>query len=371
MFHDVSTRELGRMLVGGFEGRPVPWQQAMAAALYGPRGFFTTAAPGAHFRTSAHVGDLFASALLRLVIDADESLGRPEALDLVDIGAGRGELLCRMATLSPPDLRGRLRLRAVERAPRPAALPAAIGWTDRMPTPRSLVGVLVATEWLDNVPLDLAEVDKAGTARYVLVDPISGEEHLGVEISATDAAWAARWYGGGEPWPTGTRLELGGPRDAAWAEAVATLRRGLAITVDYGHTRDTRPAGGTLTAFQGGRRVAPVPDGLRDLTAHVAIDAVRAAGEAVAGTPARLTTQRAALSELGVDGSRPPIDHASLDPVGYLRALATATRAAELLAPDGLGGHYWLLQPVGVWKASLIAGNGLDGVLPNPQGVSP
>jgi SAM-dependent MidA family methyltransferase len=328
-------------------GRPTPWRQAMGAALYGPYGLFRTTAPGAHFRTSAHVSDLFASALLRLVIDADDSLDRPDALDLVDVGAGRGELLCRISALAPADLRRRLRLLAVERAPRPAALPAQIGWTDRMPAARSLVGVLVATEWLDNVPLDLAEVDPAGAARYVLVDPFSGEEQLGEPLSAADTAWAARWYGG-DDWPSGTRLELGGPRDAAWAGAVAMLRRGLAVTVDYGHTRDTRPPYGTLAAFRGGREVAPVPDGSRDLTVHVAMDAVQAAGEAVAGTAARLTDQRTALTELGVEAIRPPLARASSDPVGYVRALALASQAAELMAPDGFGGHLWLRQPVGV-----------------------
>jgi SAM-dependent MidA family methyltransferase len=327
------------------EGRPVSWRQAMAAALYGPAGFFTTSAPGAHFRTSAHVTDLFALALLRLVIDTDDSLGRPDPLDLVDVGAGRGELLSRMSTLAPADLRARLRLCAVERVPRPAGLPVNIGWTDQMPAPRSLDGVLVATEWLDNVPLDVAEVDDRGTARYVLVDQASGEEQLGEPLSAADSVWAARWYGGG-PWHAQTRLELGGPRDAAWADAVATLRRGLAVTVDYGHIRETRPAQGTLAAFRSGRRVAPVPDGKRDLTVHVAIDAVRAAGEAIAGTSARLTNQRTALTELGIDASRPPLALASSDPIAYVHALAAATQAAELVAPDGLGGHFWLLQPV-------------------------
>ena len=183
-------------------------------------------------------------------------------------------------------------------APRPADLPAHIGWTNRTPKPRTLTGVLLATEWLDNVPLDLAEVDDAGTARYVLVDPSSGTETVGEPISIADAGWSRRWYGE-MPWPSRTRLELGAPRDAAWATAVAALRCGYAITVDYGHTRDTRPSHGTLTAFRSGRQVAAVPDGSCDLTVHVAIDAVRAAGEAVAGMPAQLTTQREALIGLG------------------------------------------------------------------------
>jgi SAM-dependent MidA family methyltransferase len=325
----------------------------MAAALYGPRGFYTNAAPKDHFRTSSLGSDLFAAALLRIVMDTDESLGRPDPLDLVDVGAGHGELLCRVSALSPPRLRGRLRLCAVEHVPRPADLPAHIGWTHRTPTQRTLTGVLLATEWLDNIPLDLAEVDDAGTARYVLVDPSSGAETLGERISVADAGWARRWYGE-MPWPTRTRLELGAPRDAAWATTVAALRHGYAIAVDYGHTRDTRPSHGTLTAFRTGRQVAPVPDGSCDLTVHVAIDAVRAAGEAVAGMEAQLITQREALIGLGVDRSRPPLDRASSDPIGYLRELSAATQTAELIAPEGLGGHFWLLQPVGVNNGTLI-----------------
>ena len=93
-----------------------------------------------------------------------------------------------------------------------------------MPAPGSLAGLLVATEWLDNVPLDLAEVDEAGTARYVLVDPLTGDEQLGEPLSAADAAWAQPLVAAMATWPTGTRLELGGPRDEAWAAAVAMLR---------------------------------------------------------------------------------------------------------------------------------------------------
>ena len=215
-----------------------------------------------------------------------------------------------------------------------------------MPTPRSLVGVLVATEWLDNVPLDLAEVDEAGTARYVLVDPLSGEEQLGEPLSAVDAAWAARWYGGashGRPAPASNLVARGTPPGP---DAVATLRRGLAITVDYGHTRDTRPAGGTLTAFHGGRQVPPVPDGSRDLTAHVAIDAVRAA---VRRSRVRPPGSRRSALRCPSWGSTAPGRRSTMPaPIrpGTCARWPRRLRRPSSLAPDGLGGHFWLLQPV-------------------------
>ena len=336
----------------------VGWRAAMEEALYAEGGFFARAnRPGStgHFRTSAHASPLFATAILRLVVAADEALGRPDPLDVVDIGAGGGHLLRRLAVLAPTYLAQRLHLTAVELAPRPADLPDAIGWQAEPPPPGAVTGVVVATEWLDNVPIDIAEVDEAGVLRYVLVEPESGAETTGHELGAEDAEWASRWWSEG-PLTEGVRVELGAPRDAAWADVVATLARGLAITVDYGHMWYARPPAGTLTGFYAGRTASAIPDGSRDITAHVAIDAVCAAGEARAGLPAVLTTQREALHALGMDDERPPLTLASRDPGGYVRALSAATQAAELMEAEGLGGHFWVIQPVGIPANALPAG---------------
>jgi hypothetical protein len=69
-----------------------------------------------------------------------------------------------------------------------------------------------------------------------------------------------------------------------------------------------------------------------------------------------LTTQREALGALGVDGTRPPTDLAARDPAAYVGALSAATQAAELIDPAGLGGHFWIVQPVGVPADALPVG---------------
>jgi hypothetical protein len=61
-----------------------------------------------------------------------------------------------------------------------------------------------------------------------------------------------------------------------------------------------------------------------------------------------MLAQRAALKALGIDAARPPLDLAHRDPAGYLRALAAAGAAAELIDPAGLGGHWWLLHTIGI-----------------------
>jgi len=310
----------------------------MDRALYGPDGFFRRAGPGpaGHFRTSANASPLFAAAVGRLIARLDEALGKPDPFDVVDVGAGRGELLVALAAAVPGDLKGRLRRTAVEIAARPPGLHPDIAWTDEPPP--GVTGLLIATEWLDNVPLDVAVGDPP---RYLHV----GGRH-GVAVDAADEKWLRAW------WPTttdaGARAEIGRTRDEAWAAAVSTVERGLAVAVDYGHLRGARPPLGTFAGYRDGRQVDPVPDGSCDVSAYVAMDAVAAAGEAVARAEPALVSQRAALRALGVDGRRPPLNLAGEDPTGYVRALATASAAAELIDPDGLGGHLWLLQPVGL-----------------------
>jgi SAM-dependent MidA family methyltransferase len=369
----------------------------MTAALYGSSGFFRgQAGPAAHFRTSVHASPLLAGAVLRLVERIDAALDHPARLDIIDVGAGRGELLAALhrsliarglepaydsgpiaTATSAPGSRGggsapgsggasalrpwgravdgpgtvdgggaarplaeRVRLVGVEVAGRPAGLDAAIGWMGAVPD--GIVGLLIATEWLDNVPLDVAEVDEDGTVRRVLVDP-DGTESLGGRVDPADLFWLARWWPL-DAEPAGTRAEIGWPRDLAWADAVGAVRRGCALAVDYGHLRAARPPFGTLTGYRDGRQVNPVPDGRSDVTAHLAVDAVAAA----AGTPYTLRRQREALRALGVDGGRPPLTLAGSDPAGYVRALAAAGSAAELTDPAGLGGHWWLLHEVGI-----------------------
>ncbi|KMS68528.1 hypothetical protein ACM01_38740 [Streptomyces viridochromogenes] len=317
------------------------WRAATETALYGPGGFYRRPeGPVGHFRTSVHASPLFAGAVARLLCRVDEVLGRPASLDFVDMAAGRGELVTGVLAALPADVAARTRAYAVEIADRPASLDHRIEWLPE--PPRRITGVLFANEWLDNVPLEVAEVDPAGVARLVLVRR-DGTELLGEPVAGAEADWLARW------WPlggaAGARAEIGLPRDEAWAAVVGALDRGLAVAVDYAHTARARPPFGTLTGFRQGRETAPVPDGSCDITAHVALDACAAAGS-LPGT--RLLSQREALRALGLTGARPSLQLASTRPAEYVRALAAAGEAAELTAMGGLGDFGWLVQPVGI-----------------------
>ena len=302
----------------------------MAEALYGDDGFYRRpdGAPARHFRTSVHASPLFAGAVLALARSCDLST-------VVDVGAGRGELLVELHRRDP-----RLQLVGVEVAARPAELPADIAWVEDVPAVSD--ALVVANEWLDNVPLDVVELTSDGPG-LVMVDR-DGNERVGDPASAADRAWLDAW------WPlveVGQRADVGRSRDEAWASVVESVRRGVAVAVDYCHDRAARPPHSTLAAYRHGRQVPPVPDGSCDLTAHVALDACAAATTGAGAT--LLTTQRAALLALGgLPMERPARAEAVGDPAGYLAALAATGEAAELTDPSGPGGFGWLVQTVDV-----------------------
>ncbi|MEV6309455.1 SAM-dependent methyltransferase [Streptomyces sp. NPDC051840] len=316
------------------------WREASETALYGEAGFYRRPeGPAGHFRTSVHASPLFAGAVARLLVRTARELGT-ESVALVDMGAGRGELVTGvLAALRDADPAPGLTVRAcaVEIADRPPGLDPDVEWCSE--PPRGVRGLLFANEWLDNVPTEIAEVDPDGVPRYVLVRAADGAERLGGPVTGEDARWLSRWWPLTRP---GERAEIGRPRDEAWASAVSSLAAGTAVAVDYAHVRAARPPFGTLTGFRGGREVPPVPDGGCDLTSHVALDSCASA----VGGEAELTDQRTALRELGVSGERPPLVQASTDPAGYVRALASAGEAAELTARGGLGDFGWLRQRV-------------------------
>ena len=304
----------------------MPWREATERALYGEGGFYRrTGGPAAHFRTSVHASPLFAEALLRLA--------RTTGLrTVVDVGSGRGELLAQLHEWDPG-----LRLVGVDVVDRPADLRADVEWSSTVPEVDS--ALLIANEWLDNVPLDVAVRTTDGD-RLVLVDA-TGVESVGEPPADRDTAWLDRW------WPlreNGDRAEIGWPRDVAWARVLDRLGSGIAVAVDYAHDRGDRPSLGTLTGYREGRLVVPVPDGSCDVTAHVALDACAEAGRRAGATETVLISQREALTALGLVAEQPHSELASTDAGAYVAAIVRVGQLAELRERGGLGDFGWLVQ---------------------------
>lgn len=306
----------------------VPWETAWQSALYGAAGFYRRQAPASHFLTATQppLGTVLAEALWRLA-DLLEVSG------IADVGAGRGELLQVLHEHRPERP-----LLGCDVLDRPEELPAAIAWR-RSPGGASLADglndlddvLVVAHEWLDVVPCPVAQLDESGVLRVVQVDPATGAERLGDPLDGAELAWSQQW------WPAtavGERVEIGRARDLAWGDLLSRVRRGAGLAIDYGHLAGARPAGGSLTAYRGGRQVPPVPDGSCDITAHVAVDSLR---------HDEIWSQTTAFAQLGMHQQMPDPGLARCDPPGYLARTERAGAIGRLTDPASFGAFRWVV----------------------------
>jgi len=320
---------------------PIPWRRAWQQALYGPGGFYRGASgPAGHFSTAAQglPGRVLAEALWGWA----DRLG---CEGIIDLGAGRGELLRHLGDARPGHP-----LAGVDVVERPEGLTASTRWLvspGGQGLPDELSGVtgtlVVAHEWLDVVPCTLAEVDGSGVPRELLVDPQTGACVRGGRLRGDELRWCERFWPSSRP---GDRVEVGLARDLAWTGLLDRMESGAALAVDYGHRVGDRPRDGTFAAYRSGVRVRPTPDGSCDLTAHVAVDSLR---------HIEILTQRDALRQVGVTGRTPEHGRSRVDPPGYLRDLARASAEATLVAPGGFGDFLWVVARVGTWS---LAGPG-------------
>jgi SAM-dependent MidA family methyltransferase len=299
----------------------------MAESLYGDPGFYrTSGAPAQHFRTAAHTGATWATAIAALAAQVDEALGGRADFAVVDIGAGGGELLAELARIVP----GRWSLVGVDVADRPPGLSRRVAWQRGFP--HEVHGLVLAVELLDVVPVNVIELTAAGPC-VVEVDE-DGFERIGPPADPEDVDWITKW---GPLNSAGERGEVGSRRDEMWQDITSRISAGVAIAVDYA-ADPQRVVDGTLTGYRDGHRRLPAPDATMDLTAHVLFESLRQEGDVI-------LAQREALRRLGVDATPPQYRG---DGDTYLAELTRASEAAELLNPYSLGGFTWLLHPVNV-----------------------
>lgn len=231
------------------DARQLTWAQAIAWTHTDPSGFSSLHLAEEHFATSIAVGTHIARVVLERCRAAAElhHIDRPW---IVDVGSGSGALLRQLLALGfPAD-----RLLGVDVRACPADLP--VTWIrgvapDCVP---SVAGLLFAHEFLDDVPADWVE------AGHVQTVDAQGAVALGPLADPADVVWLRTWTGG----DTGL---VGRQRDEVWAQLVARVQVGEAIAVDF--------SGGAPVGHRAGRRRAPTPDGLTDISAGVELRSCR------------------------------------------------------------------------------------------------
>ena len=303
-----------------------PWADAWHDALYGPTGFYRQdRGPAGHFTTATQAAPCWAPVAGGGAGPAD---GRARACTtLVDVGCGRGELLTDGRTGSPR------RCAASAWTSSPGRdLPAGRGLAP-LPRRRALPPELSD---LTHAARRARVARRRARAPWPQVDErraaARGARRPGDRAGAPRrrAVRRGRWRGahalagrrpGARP-ATASRSAAAATRRGR--DLVSRLRSGLALAVDYGHTRGDRPGGRHADGLPrgpsggpGARRVVrphrPRRDGLPGRTTSSSTSAPRCGGSASAGR-------------------RPPHELATSDPAAYLAALATASAAAALTA---------------------------------------
>jgi SAM-dependent MidA family methyltransferase len=184
-------------------------------------------------------------------------------------------------------------------------------------------------------------VVREGRLLEVLVGNANGA-FTEVERPPTDAALQARLDADGVALAEGQRAEICLALEPWLAQAAAGLERGVLLVIDYGYPAKElydpgRRPDGTLRAYLR-HRVHDDPYrhiGRQDLTAHVDVTAVEAAGAAAGLSHLGTTTQAEFLMGLGIQGLLQAIQR---DPATSLDAyLAVRSGLMRLLDPAAMG----------------------------------
>lgn len=313
----------------------MPFERFMELALYGPDGFFggdtLRSQRAGDFLTSPEVSDLFGETLARYVAGIADEIGDP--FTVVEVGAGSGSLLRPLLTALEVDAM------AIEASPAArSALAELVLVHDDLP--RTIRGVVIANELLDNLPTALAQLTADGwRERWV-----GAEDDDLVFVDAPPRPEVAAWldaYAG--PVAEGGWVEVQMAARAWVTDVLARLEAGAILLIDYGETADNllhRRGDGTLRTYRA-HHLGPHPldePGQTDITSDVNFTALM---DLHPGST--LQRQDDFLTDLGLrdqlsDFRKRELEAArSGDEMERLRLRTLKTEAETLLHPRGLG----------------------------------
>ena len=227
---------------------------------------------GGDFITAPEVSQMFGELIGLWCAAVWQSMGRPQRVNLVELGPGRGTLLADAlrAGRTVPAFRAAIDLHLVETNESLRAEQAAVladsrpTWHERFETVPPGPVLVVANEFFDALPIRQFErIDDTWQERVVTLAPSS----QGLCFAATDSVSVEAGLGCA---PSGAILERAPAREALAGTLAARIVAGCgaALIVDYGHEQPG--FGDTLQAVKRHRRHGVLDEpGTADLTAHV------------------------------------------------------------------------------------------------------
>lgn len=352
---------------------PMTFARFMELALYEPaHGYYArggSSGPGrtGDFLTAPEGDPIFGWALSRRLERVWDALDRPARFVVREHGAGRGALAVAILDglrRSASPLLEAIRYQGIERstaaseALESAVAAAGLGRHLEPPNERPEIGVVLANELLDALPVHRIEglPDGAVGERYVTLGEPAPTKSAAPGMAAPDPAspsfrerlgapstprLARRLADEGVTLHPGQVAEVCLTVDDRIAGASASLERGLILLIDYGAPAGELYApsrGSTLRAYSG-HRVHDDPFvaiGRQDLTAHVDLTAVERAAERNGLDVLRRAKQGEYLAGLGLGELLVGLQSGPDADLG--RYLAARSAVVRLLDPRATGG---------------------------------
>ena len=321
----------------------------MDEALYGAGGFYERGGhPGARdgdFATSVELGSLFARCVASYLDRTWIEMGRPDPFVVIEGGAGRGTL-CRDVLEAVDGCRDAVRYVMVERTE--SQRQAALGIADEAAVLADLpagplVGVVVANELLDNLPIRLLE--RAPTGWDEVHVELGGQQAAEVRQPApADAGAMATALAPDAPLGSRIPLQL---RASVWVRrALRLLEAGRVLIFDYGMGPTAelaqRPQAEWLRTYRSQRRADDplAAPGTADITCEVAFDQLPSG--------AKMLPQADWLGAHGIESmtaaARALWERSRVNPTAeILAARALLDEAAALVDPRSFGA-FWVAE---------------------------
>jgi SAM-dependent MidA family methyltransferase len=319
-------------------GGALSFEQYMSLALYGKGGFYQDGGKAGRrgdFITSPEVGPLFAAVIARYLDDCWNELGCPNSFDVVEVGAGPGTLARGIFDAQPQCLSA-MKYVAVEisksqREMHPDFVESAEEFPDR-----TIQGVVLANELLDNLPFKLFVFD--GTWKEAFVGLGDGGKFVEVlrhvdkvpEVLPKSA-------------PLGSRAPIQVAASQWMLDVTQKLSRGKVLVFDYCSESTSEiavsPWREWLRTYKDHERGVHylLEPGTQDITTQVMIDQLMKVVPSLFVANQSEWLNSYGISELVFKGMEYWKAHKSSPDIAALKMRSRSNEAEALTSQDGLG----------------------------------
>ncbi len=355
-------------------GGYIPFDRFMELALYAPGlGYYLAGSrkfgEAGDFVTAPELSPLFAQCLAR---QAREVLSALDGGEILEFGAGSGVLaadmlkeLERLDALPArylimevsPELKERQKQILLQRVP---ALLSRVVWLEHLP--KQFVGLVVANELLDAMPVSRFRVTAGGIEECFVEQDEVGLKEAFAAPETPGLAKAVERLGtavGGLAAGYVSEINL---RQSSWLRALAEMmERGAVLLIDYGYSRSEyyhpqRSTGTLMCHYR--HRAHPDPFcwvGLQDITSYVDFSAVAEVAVEAGFDLAGYTTQAHFLMASGLDELV-----AASDPEDLTKHMELVQGVKHLTLPSEMGERFKVIGLVKTMDINLSGFNFLN-----------